>query len=76
MATFGLVCPFLDDDPKYAHGVEFGMLWEQFKTGEPIKGLYLMGNQEQILLALNRLGWRILKVKAHDDCWFWLEAER
>jgi hypothetical protein len=33
MATYTLVCPFLTDDPAYAFGVEFGMLYAAMQSG-------------------------------------------
>jgi hypothetical protein len=57
MAENSLVMPFLDHDPKYAHGVEFGMLYVRMRDGgEGVIGDYFLAdNEDQILLAGGRL---------------------
>lgn len=80
MASHTLVCPFLDADPKYALGVEFGMLYAQLRDAdEPVSGYFTTANQDQILLAASRLGWSVAEMKQweeHPDDWFWLRLEK
>jgi hypothetical protein len=78
-ATNTLLCPYLTDEPAFAYGVEFGMLFCAMKRKTKIKGYYLRQNQEQILLLANRLGWNVKKIGRRKDCgkpwekdWFWL----
>jgi len=60
-----VVCPFLNSDPVYAFGAEFGMLFMRMVHGDEdsIREYFSTENQEQITLAANRLGWRIIKMK-------------
>lgn len=58
-----LVCPFLDGNPVFANGVEFGMLYSRMKEESEIDGYFHTVNQEQITLLANRLGWQILKLR-------------
>jgi len=75
MADYSLVCPFLNPDPLFAFGVEFGLLYAEMRKGEPIAGYFCRKNQEQILLAANRLGWSVTECRPHDKDWFWIEME-
>lgn len=54
-----LLCPFLDERPSYAYGVEFGILWARMQAEDAIDDVFTTENQEQILLAANRLGWHV-----------------
>jgi hypothetical protein len=56
---WGMILPFLTNDPEFAHGVEVGMLHERMKVETHIKGTFLTVNQEQITLMANRYGWTI-----------------
>jgi hypothetical protein len=76
MATYNLVCPFLTDDPMFAYGVEFGMLFARMKRERRIKDYFCRANQEQILLLANRLGWKIKKIEPWDKFWFRLVMEK
>ena len=75
-SEWGCIVPFLDRDNKYAYGVEFGILYEQLKHSDSISELFCLANQDQILLLLSRLGWRVIKMEALDEFWFSLTAER
>src|SRR5688572_16575419 len=64
MDTHTLLCPFLNDEPAFAHCVEFGMLYARLRDEREraIEECFLIENQEQITLAANRLGWRIVRM--------------
>lgn len=66
-ATWGLVLPFLTDDPQFAYGVEVGRLYERMKAEDEINGVFLTANQEQITLMVNRLGWVIDEMEIQGD---------
>ncbi len=71
MTTHSLVCPFLTDDPMFAAGVEFGMLFTRMsETSEPIQDYFLRENQDRILLLANRLGWTVDDICKTDRFWF------
>lgn len=73
-AEWDCALPFLTDSVEFACGVEVGMLWEQLKATDRIAGPYLLANQDQILLMLSRLKWRVEKLEAVDGFWFHIEA--
>lgn len=73
---WGCVVPFLDTDVKYAHGVEFGQLFERLKEADKIHEYITRANQDQVLLLLSRLGWTVETIKEHDENWFYIEANR
>lgn len=77
MTSHSLVCPFLTDDPAFAAGVEFGLLYARMRDGGDgvIADFYQRENQDRILLLVSRLGWRATKVEPRDRCWFWCEME-
>jgi hypothetical protein len=75
--TWTLVCPFLTDDPAFARGVEFGLLYAQMLAGqEDIQDYFQRENQEQVLLLASRLGWQVVEMRPHDRCWFWCHLKR
>ncbi len=77
MAEYGLVCPFLDEAPSYAHGVEFGMLWNRLRGDEDeIDDIISTANQEQVTLAANRLGWHISGMEQLDEFWVKIRLTR
>lgn len=76
MATNTLICPFLTDDPMFAYGVEFGLLYTRMQTDNEVRDYFCRANQERILLLANRLGWRVEKVERFDKFWFWCEMVR
>ncbi len=76
MSEYGLLCPFLDEGPSYAHGVEFGMLWARMQKEDIIEDYITTANQEQVTLAANRLGWRIIEMKCWNEHWVWIHMER
>ena len=78
MAAATLLVPFLTDDPVYAYGVEFGMLYSRLRNEAEtvIADCFLTANQEQILLVANRLGWQLIEMKPWVKGWFWCRLER
>lgn len=76
MPDYGLLCPFLDDTPAYAHGVEFGMFWTRLESEDVIQDYFTTANQEQITLAANRMGWQIIEMKPWDEYWVWIHMEK
>jgi hypothetical protein len=76
MPSYGLLCPFLDESPSYAHGVEFGMLWALMRTETIIKDYFTTANQEQITLAANRMGWKIIDMKPWGKDWVLIHMEK
>jgi hypothetical protein len=77
MTTHNLICPFLTDDPMFAWGVEFGLLYARMQSAEDRIGDYFCReNQDRILLLANRLGWAVRTVKPWDKGWFWCEMEK
>lgn len=77
MAANTLVCPFLNDDPVYAFGVEFGMLYARMQgSDDPIASYFTIQNQDQILLTASRLGWSVEEIEPWGSDWFWCRMER
>lgn len=57
---FGLVLPFLTENPQFALGFECGMLYEQMHNGHsPIKTSIHALNDEQVIVMAARLGYRL-----------------
>ena len=71
---YTLALPFLNHDPVFAHGVEVGILWERMKHEDAIADIFLLDNQEQILLMANRLGWVVDETKVREDAPGWFEV--
>lgn len=69
-----LMVPFLNLDPVYAFGVEFGQLYAEMRAPdpEPIERCLTRTNQDQVLLAASRLGWTVDEIKKQDRHWFWI----
>jgi hypothetical protein len=75
--AYDLVCPFLDDSPQYAAGVEFGLLYARLRRRpRSLSDLFTVANQEQILLLASRLGYRVDFMSQMDRFWFALRLER
>lgn len=70
------VCPFLDECPAYAHGVELGMLFSRMQRRKIIAGIFTRSNQDQILLLASRLGWTVVKMKTWRRDWVWIKMRR
>jgi hypothetical protein len=77
MTTHTLVCPFLNSDPAFAYGVEFGLLYARMSNSdEPVTGYFTIQNQDQILLLASRLRWRVRELRRWGKDWFWCELEK
>lgn len=78
MRSYTLEVPFLTDDPEFARGVEFGLLYARMQDVDEgvIEDYFLRTNQEQILLLANRLGWRVKRLKKWDQYWFFCRMEK
>lgn len=75
MAT-NMVCPFLDRNPRFAYGVEFGLLYARMQLHSEIRDYFCLANQEQILLLVNRMGWQVLEMEDHDGEWFFCHISK
>jgi hypothetical protein len=73
MATWTLICPFLNQSSDFALGVEFGRLYARMRIGEDaeISDYFCIENQDQILLVASRLGWEVVEMSSWDADWFW-----
>lgn len=73
-----LVVPFLTDEPLFAYGVEFGMLYARMSdpATDLIEDYFTLWLQEQITLTASRLGWKIIEMRPYDEFWFWCRMER
>jgi hypothetical protein len=75
--SYQLVCPFLADDPLFARGVEFGLLYARLAKGPPrVRDYFQRDNQEQILLLASRLSYDVAVMRPHDSGWFWLDLRK
>src|SRR5262245_30195547 len=78
MATYSLVTPFLTDDPMFAFGVEFGILFGRMRASDvdEIEDYFCRVNQDRILLLASRLRWRVALMEPVGKDWFWCRLER
>lgn len=78
MAEHTLIVPFLTDDPMFAFGVEFGLLYARMRDGDEqvIDELLVSFNEDQILLLAGRLGWRAEKRPCDVEGWCRLRLRR
>ncbi len=81
MAEFVLEMPFLNHDPNFAFGVEFGMFFAKLLAAEEagvreIEDYFMTENQDQILLAASRRGWRVARMEPWREQWFSLRLEK
>jgi hypothetical protein len=75
MPEYHLLCPFLQESADFAHGVEFGMLFERMKRARKIADYFLRKNQDQILLLASRFGWDVIRLKSSGD-WVWIKMKK
>lgn len=78
MDSYTLVCPFLNDDPVFAYGIEFGMLYRRMVYDENgvIEDYFCRANQDQILLLASRLRWRVKLMKPWGKDWILFHLEK
>jgi hypothetical protein len=77
MTMHSLICPFLSDDPAFAYGVEFGMLYSRMRNGEDvIEDYFCRANQDQILLLASRLRWRVIAMTVWGRDWIRFRLEK
>lgn len=74
-----LLVPFLNHDPVYAQGVEFGMqVMALMNRGKRVvRGYFLSENEEQIRVAGCRMGYTLTKCKpwkfeGKETGWVWM----
>ena len=77
MTSYNLVCPFLTDDPTFAFGVEFGLLFARMGGRRRQDRRLLLPGKSGPHPALGEPAWL---VRANDQPWgrdwFWCEIER
>ena len=66
-AEYCLVAPFLDQDPKYAYGVEFGMWYQACRLKPEHAQMVRTENESQMTLTAARLGWEVAECKPWED---------
>jgi hypothetical protein len=78
MPEYALVTPFLTDDPTFAYGVEFGMLYATLSRPETreIQDYFCRENQDRILVLAGRLGFDVVTMRRWDEDWFLLRLRR
>jgi len=78
-SSYGLVLPFLRDDLAFAEGVEVGMFWMELKRRPKVHRQFcLLGNQDVLLLAADRQGYEVVKMRpwGTERQWFYLKLRR
>lgn len=80
-SNWDLVTPFLTDDPVFAYGVEFGMLYctlqrilKESDPGTVFREMCHRENQDRICVLLNRHNCEVVSMEPVDDTWFTLVA--
>lgn len=69
-ADWHQLVPFLNPDPVYCHGVEFGFWYKDVSALAPgeTHGQYVRTeNEEQVRLACTRRGWEVVELSTWDD---------
>ena len=81
--NYGLLIPFLNEDPAYCYGVEFGMrvVVPMCRGRRLIKGYFRTENEEQIRLAASRMGYDVVELKpwhhgGMETGWVWMKMRR
>ncbi len=74
--NYSLVCPFLTDDPQFAYGVEFGLLYAAMRDADEVADYFCLANQDQILLLASRLRWHVVEMEPWGTDWFWVRLEK
>lgn len=74
---YTLVAPFLTDDPMFARGVQYGMIYMRLRHTKRnrITEQFVEADEEQIRLMAHRIGWTVKKrFKSHE--WITIIFER
>lgn len=69
-AEYRPLVPFLNQDPVYTYGVEFGFWWKDVQAMDPggERTAYVRTeNEEQMRLACTRMGWEVTDLRPWDD---------
>lgn len=76
--SFELVTPFMEDHPKFALGVEFGMVYAKLNNPRRMRyqGMLHRANEERLCLMANRMGYQVVKRKKINRNWFYLAVRR
>lgn len=67
---YNLVVPFLNADPMFCYGVEFGFWYKDIEALDisEIHSQYVRTeNEEQMRLTCHRKGWHVVDIKPWDD---------
>ena len=75
---YDLLIPFLDDDPAFAYGCQFGMdvVVPVLAKQDVIENYFCLALEEQIRVACHRLGYAIKEYRIHDEDLAWISMER
>ena len=68
---WGLVAPFLTDDPVFARGVRYGMLYMRLKRTRKrvVAEMVTEQDEEAVRLMAGRLGWAIRRRRSLAGGW-------
>jgi hypothetical protein len=79
MSEMSLLVPFLNKDPVYCYGVEYGMMIvaPMLRKEPEIKGYFRTENEEQIRLTCYRLDYEVAELKPwrfkrKNTGWVWM----
>lgn len=63
--AFSLVAPFLTDDPAFARGVRYGILYQRLQRtkGRRVTATVTEEDEERTRLMAHRIGWRVRRRK-------------
>ena len=73
-----MVVPFLTDDPMFTLGVEFGMVYSHLNRPRcrGWSGMIHRANEEQVMLAANRMGFVVRKCSRLNKTWMSIRIYR
>lgn len=64
---YSLLVPFLNADPVFCQGVQFGMLAQRMLDKEPDIREYILSEiEEQVRVAASRLGYEIVELRSWE----------
>jgi len=75
---YELVVPFLEDNPLFALGCQFGMdvAKPMIEHQDLIEGYFSVKIEEQIRIACHRMGYNIVDYRIHDEFWVWISMRK